>query len=121
MHLRTTRSELLTAGASFVGAGVLPLRTRSSWEKLDVGFIGVANRASSNVNGVKGENVVAICDIDENYLASVSKQFPKAKIYRDYREMFDKEELDAAVISTADHNHAPATMRALDRGMHVYC
>ena len=115
MNIRTTRRELLTAGAAFVGTSAFPIRTPSSWEKLDVGFVGVANRASSNVNGVKGENVVAICDIDENYLASVSKQFPKAKIYRDYREMFDKEKLDAAVVSTADHNHAPATMRAFCR------
>ena len=121
MSFQTTRRDLLTASAAFFGSNALPLRTPSSWEKLNVGFVGVANRASSNVNGVAGENVVAVCDIDENYLASVAKRFPKAKVYHDYREMLDKEELDAAVISTADHNHAPATMRALDRGMHVYC
>jgi predicted dehydrogenase len=121
MSFQTTRRDLLTASAAFFGSSALPLRTPSSWEKLNVGFVGVANRASSNVNGVAAENVVAICDIDENYLASVAKRFPKAKVYHDYREMLDKEKLDAAVISTADHNHAPATMRALDRGMHVYC
>ncbi|MDE0891554.1 MAG: Gfo/Idh/MocA family oxidoreductase [Planctomycetota bacterium] len=121
MSFQTTRRDLLTASAAFFGSSALPLKTPSSWEKLNVGFVGVANRASSNVNGVAGENVVAVCDIDENYLASVAKRFPKAKVYHDYREMLDKEKLDAAVISTADHNHAPATMRALERGMHVYC
>ena len=121
MNLRSTRRELLTASAAFFGASALSARPRSSWEKLDVGFVGIANRASSNLNGVSGENVVAICDIDERYLASVTERFPKAKVYHDYREMFDKEKLDAAVVSTADHNHAPATMRALARGMHVYC
>jgi len=121
MNLRSTRREVLTTSAAFFGARALPLRALSSWEKLDVGFVGIANRASSNLNGVSGENVVAICDIDETYLAAVTKRFPKAKIYHDYREMFDKEKLDAAVVSTADHNHAPATMRALARGMHVYC
>ena len=64
MKIQTTRREFLTAGAAFVGTSALPIRSRSSWEKLDVGFVGIANRASANVNGVKGENVVAVCDID---------------------------------------------------------
>lgn len=71
MNHRSTRRDVLPAGAAFLGASALSAQPRSSWEKLDVGFVGITNRASSNLNGVSGENVVAICDIDENYLASV--------------------------------------------------
>jgi predicted dehydrogenase len=121
MNFITTRRELLTAGAAFVGVNAIPPRFRSSWETLNIGVVGVANRANANLVGVSGENIAALCDIDEGFLAGAAKRFPKAKIYHDYREMFDKEKLDAAVVSTADHNHAPATMRALARGLHVYC
>ncbi|MFO0263405.1 MAG: Gfo/Idh/MocA family protein, partial [Planctomycetota bacterium] len=48
---------------------------------------------------------------------------PQAKKFRDYRELFDKEanNIDAVVVSTADHTHAPATSVALQLGKHVYC
>ncbi|MCC9657056.1 Gfo/Idh/MocA family protein [Rhodopirellula halodulae] len=89
---------------------------------LNLAIIGVANRGASNVAGVKSQNLTALCDVDENYLQAASKQFPKARLYRDYREMIREEgELDGVVISTPDHHHAPATIRAIESGLHVYC
>ena len=91
--------------------------------KLNIACIGTANRAAANVNGVKGEIIVAICDVDKNYLDRAAQQFPEARTYVDYREMLDKEadKIDAVVVGTPDHHHAPATIRAIRAGKHVYC
>ncbi len=91
-------------------------------ELLDVACIGVANRASSNVNGVRNQNIVALCDIDENYLGKAASSIPKANRYHDFRVLLDKERgIDAVVVSTPDHTHAPASMWAMQLGKHVYC
>lgn len=91
-------------------------------ELLNVACIGVANRASANVNGVKHQNMVALCDIDENYLSKAATGFPKAKKYSDFRVLLDKEakNLDAVVVSTPDHTHAPASVWAMQLDKHVY-
>ena len=97
--------------------------SKSPNERLTIGCIGTANRASANIAEVKDENIVALCDIDKNYLDRASNQFPDARTYVDYRELIDKEQgkIDALVVATADHSHAPATIRAIRNGMHVYC
>ena len=96
-------------------------RKQSPNDKLNIGIIGTANRASANIDGVKGENIVAVCDVDQNYLDAMLKKFPKAESYRDFRKLLDRKDLDAVVVSTADHCHAPASAKALRLGMHVYC
>lgn len=120
--LRTT-----SAGAVAVSAGVftggLPAESRSANEKLRIACVGTANRASADVNGVAGENIVALCDIDSNYLGRAKARFKDARTYADYREMIETEakRIDAVVVATADHNHAPAVIRAIRKGLHVYC
>jgi predicted dehydrogenase len=95
----------------------------SANEKLKVLCVGTANRAGANVDGVKGEDIVGLCDIDSKYLAKAHSNFPTAKTYRDYREMIamESDTADAIVIATADHNHAPASIRAINAGLHCYC
>jgi len=92
-------------------------------EKLNVACVGVANRAAASVGAVGGENIVALCDVDKNYLDRVAAANPNARKYADYREMIEKEagKADALIVATADHNHAPATIRGIRAGMHVYC
>jgi len=123
-----TRRNVLWTGAALGAALTTPAcssvprrRPRSPNERLDLGFIGVANRAASNLEGCAGENVVALCDVDESYLGAAGEVHAKARRYVDYRVMLDKEDLDAVVVSTADHTHAPATLAALERGLDVYC
>ena len=94
---------------------------RSANEKLNIGVIGVANRASANLSGVKSENIVALCDIDENFLQRAAARHPQARIYRDFRKLLEQPGLDAVVVSTADHTHAAASVMAMRLGMHVYC
>ncbi len=113
-------AALLSSG---VWTGVAAAASRAASEKLNVACIGTANRAAADVGGVKAENIVALVDIDKNYLDRAAGQFPSARTYADYREMLSSEKgkIDAVVVATADHHHAPASIRAIRAGLHVYC
>ncbi len=91
-------------------------------EKLNVAGIGVGGRGASIINACESENVVALCDVDAGRAGGTYKKFPNAKVYQDYRKMLDKEgkSIDAVTIGTPDHVHAPATIRAMKMGKHVY-
>ena len=124
-----------TAGLSAgVFSGVAPRVSLAANDKLQIACIGTANRAGANVDGVSGQAIVALCDIDDAYLDRLTKpqgrpgmeqpgRFPDARVYVDYRELIEKEvgKVDAVVVSTADHHHVPASIRAVRKGMHVYC
>jgi predicted dehydrogenase len=90
-------------------------------EKLDVAVIGVANRGAADLEGVSSENIVALCDIDDNYLAAAAQRYPGAKTYNDFRRLTDQKGIDAVVVATPDHTHAVAALAALKSGRHVYC
>lgn len=117
----------LSAGVAGLSAGVFtgvaPRASLAANEKLRIAIIGTANRAGENINGVAGQEIAAVCDIDDTYLAKAKERFPAARTYVDYRELIDKEagKVDAVVVSTADHHHAPASIRAIRKKMHVYC
>ena len=89
--------------------------------KLNIGVVGVAGRGEGNLKGVSGENIMALCDVDSARLAGAAKQFPKAKKYRDFRQMLERRDLDAVVCSTPDHTHAIVGVAALKSGRHLYC
>lgn len=90
-------------------------------DKLNIGCVGVANRAAANVGGVSSQNIVAICDIDDNYLSKAAGSFPKAQKYNDFRKLLEQKNIDAIVVSTTDHVHAVASVGAMKLGKHVYC
>src|SRR5438876_11104442 len=92
---------------------------KSPNEKLNLGIIGAGGRGGDNLNGVSAENIVALCDVDENNAANAFKKFPDAKRYQDFRVMLEKEKsLDAVVVSTPDHIHAVAAITAMKLGKH---
>src|SRR5262249_29715581 len=76
-----------------------------------------------DVGGVAaaGAACAARGDPDETGAAATRQQYPKAKFFTDYRKMLESKGMDAVVIATPDHHHAPATLRALEAGLHVYC
>jgi predicted dehydrogenase len=120
------RRFLKTSLAASAAAGVsLPLlRVSGSTganERLNIGVIGVGGRGAGDLAGVASENIVAICDVDENRLNAAASKHPKANKYFDYRKLLEQRNLDAVVVATPDHHHAPATIRAMRRGLHVYC
>jgi predicted dehydrogenase len=92
-------------------------------EKLNIAGIGVGGRGGDVLRGVDSQNIVALCDVDWRHAAGTFKRYPKAKKYRDFREMLDKEEknIDAVTVATPDHVHAVASIAAIKRGKHVYC
>lgn len=94
-------------------------------EKLNVAGIGIGSRGGADVDEVAGlgHNIVALCDVDENYAAKEFAKYPNAKRFTDYRVMLDKmgKEIDGVIIGTPDHTHAVIAMEAMRRGKHVYC
>jgi predicted dehydrogenase len=99
----------------------VPVGRPGGKDRLNIGVIGVAHRGGDNLAGVSSQNILALCDVDENLLRAASAKFPGATTYRDFRSLIDHKGLDAVVISTADHTHAVATVRTLRVGLHVYC
>src|SRR4051812_36366678 len=103
-HTSTAAAGLwFIGGASSFGAKKL-----SPNEKLNIGVVGTGNRARADLQGVSSENIVALCDIDSNFLAAAKKDHPNAKTYSDFRKMLEQKDIDAVVIGTADHTHAVA-------------
>ena len=111
--------SLLTGAMPFIRHENVPrLRT----DRLRLGVIGVGNRGAANLAAVRHEHVAALCDVDDRYLKNAATQHQGAATFRDYREMLDADlGLDAVVVSTPDHTHAPASMAAMQRGLHCYC
>ena len=92
-------------------------------EKLSIAGIGAGGMGGSDINAVaEGNNIIALCDVDLRRASTIEK-YPEAKVYRDFRKMFDEmaDQIDAVIVGTPDHTHAVAAMAAIKRGKHVYC
>ena len=126
-HHITRRAFLHKAALSGTGLIILAnsrsARSFQANEKLNIACIGIGGRGAADVNGVAGENIVALCDVHFNHAAETFKKFPDAEQYKDFRRMLDKinNKIDAVVIGTPDHTHAPAGVMAMKLGKHCYC
>ncbi len=94
-------------------------------DKLIIAGIGVGGKGQSDLaSHYKSGNaeIAFLCDVDDRRSAQTRKTFPKAKYYKDYREMMDKESknFDAVSVASPDHNHAVQAMAAMQLGKHVY-
>lgn len=120
-----TGAGLTFAGSEATGAPVI----RKPSDKLNIGVIGVGGKGWSDWNPMfeNGENIVALCDVDRSQLergvAKIKEKNSAAEVkcYTDYRKMLDEcKNLDAVTVSTPDHNHAAAAIRAMKMGCHAY-
>ncbi len=99
-----------------LGAGMTPPS-----EKLNIATIGAGGMGSANTNGCRNENIVGLCDVDDRRAKDTYERFPNAKRWKDFRRMLDKQkEIEAVIVATPDHVHAPAAIAAMKRGKHVY-
>lgn len=94
-------------------------------DRLTIASVGVGGKGESDIaNFYKSgkADIAYLCDVDDRRAATTVKNFPKAKYYKDWREMIDKESknFDAMSVSTPDHTHAVAAMAAMQLGKHVY-
>lgn len=122
--LKTRREFLISATVSATAIAGFPaiLAARSPSEKLNLAIIGCGGRGASNLGDVSSENIVALCDVNEQNLEAAAKKHPDARKYTDYRKLYDNaQDIDAVVVSCAEHTHAFATLPALQLKKHVYC
>lgn len=90
-------------------------------DKLNIAGIGIGGKGNVNLRNMPGQNIVALCDVDWDYADGVFKAYPKAKKWKDYREMLEKQkDIDAVMIATPDHTHTLPAAAAMELGKHVY-
>jgi predicted dehydrogenase len=125
------RSFVKTGAAAMAGFMIVPRHVLGGKgflapsDKLIVAGVGVGGKGESDIESFykSGKaDIGYLCDVDTRRAANSVKRFPKAKFYKDWREMFDKESknFDAVSVSTPDHNHAIVAMHAIQAGKHVY-
>ncbi len=133
------RSFLKTAGAAAAAGGVIgsphlipsgvlaaPGRMGAN-DKLTFGHIGVGGMGGYHLRDIKGRmqrgetHIAAVCDVDEKRLENASRTAgPQADVYRDYRYLIQRKDIDAVVIATPDHWHALPAIHACQAGKDVY-
>lgn len=130
----TRRSFLHTtslAGAGLWLAGCAtspsyrPAKRISPNEKMRIGCIGIGGQGggvTAELASFPDVEIAALCDVDRGYAAKQIEKYPGRPVYNDYRVMLEKEKrLDAVMIATPDHWHAPISLAAMQLGLHVYC
>ncbi|MCY4357548.1 MAG: Gfo/Idh/MocA family oxidoreductase [Gammaproteobacteria bacterium] len=130
---QTTRRQFIRQAGTLSGIMIVPRAVLGGEnhiapsDRLNIAAVGAGGKGRSDIESVAYENIYAICDIDDNQLAETLNQDfaasfrQQVKTYRDYRQMLDAEpEIDAVLISTPDHMHAPIAMHAMNLGKHVF-
>ena len=123
-------ASLFSAGLAFNGADLLAKSNyvqQPHFDKVKIAYIGIGNRGEQDIDEFAKTGmveVVALCDVDmgNKQTEKVMNMYPKAKRFKDFRELFEKagNEFEAVCIATPDHSHFPIAMLALSEGKHVY-
>ncbi|WP_442505613.1 Gfo/Idh/MocA family protein [Novipirellula sp. SH528] len=132
MSKKTTRrnfigqSAAFTAGVGFwSGTSLISHGKDSALQGLSAACIGVGGKGGSDTShiGEQGVNIVGLCDVDGGTLTKKGREFKDAEQFTDFREMLDTlgDKVDIVTVSTPDHTHAAAAVRAMQMGKHVYC
>jgi predicted dehydrogenase len=113
---KSSLATAMLAGAPYF------LRAQGSNNKLNIAVIGAGGKGASDTDACSKENIVALCDVDQATLDQRLEKYPNAKPFRDYRKMLEEmKNIDAVIVATPDHHHAPASVMAMKLGKHVYC
>ncbi|MEZ7495068.1 Gfo/Idh/MocA family oxidoreductase [Leeuwenhoekiella aequorea] len=120
------KASLASIGISIVPRHVLGgVGFTAPSDKLLIAGIGVGGKGESDIKSFADSgkaDIAFLCDVDDRRAANSRARFPKAKYYKDWRELLDKEEknFDAVSIATPDHNHAAPAIAAMKSGKHIY-
>ena len=128
MSRNLRRRDFLKAGAALAAFPALSSSAGAALanSKLRTAHIGVGGMGGADLKSISSHSqveVTALCDVDLKKLNKASGIHSQAKTFRDFREMFAEigDKIDAVVVSTPDHTHAPAAMTALNHNKPVYC
>ncbi len=123
--MRHTRRQFMGRSAATAFAfNFFPSRVFGANERICVAGIGVGGKGRGEINDSAraGAEIVALCDVDDSRAGETYRKFPKAKLYKDFRIMLEKQkDIDAVTVSTPDHTHAVAAVMAMKMGKHCYC
>ncbi|MFC5624961.1 Gfo/Idh/MocA family protein [Algoriphagus winogradskyi] len=122
------REFVKKSGLGLLTAALAPsfLANLKAGERLRTAHIGLGSMGMADLGAIASHELVDVaflCDVDSENLAKAHALHPNAKIYTDYRIMLKdmKNEIDAVVVSTPDHTHAPASLMAMKMNKPVYC
>ncbi len=125
----TRRNFLRTGAMAAAGLTIIPKNVLGKSfgavapsDKLNIAGVGVGGMGRRNLNNMSTENIVALCDVDWRYAKKTFNDYPKAKLFKDWRVMFDEfgSSIDAIMVATPDHTHAGVTAHAITMGKHCY-
>jgi predicted dehydrogenase len=122
-----SRATAVAAGAATLGHRSIS-RAASPNDKIILGIIGPGGMGTNLLNSFvtqKDVEIAAVCDVDANRAAAAAKSVERAsgktpRTEKDLRRILEDRAIDAVIIATPDHWHAPATILACDAGKHVY-
>ena len=124
MNIYSRRKFIKSASIGTLGFQVVPSRVFGANERVALAGIGAGGKGSSDIAGARdaGAEVVGLCDVDAGRLNQAVKKYPGSKGYTDYRKLFDElgKSIDAVTVSTPDHMHFHAALRAVQMGKHTY-
>ena len=122
------RRDFIKDSVALASLTILPLNIVGNSKKsmIRTAHIGVGGMGKADLEYIsshKNVEVVALCDVDSDILMTASKSHPKAKTYKDYRKLLNEmdSKIDAVIVSTPDHTHAPASIMAMKMDKNVYC
>lgn len=124
-----TRRQFLKRTSLTAGTALLSFpfvgRVLGANDRINFACIGVGGKGDSDSSDAAGcgGNIIAICDVDQRTLEKKGQQFPQARQFRDFRKLLDEmgKDIDAVTVSTPDHTHGVAAIRAMKMGKHTFC
>jgi predicted dehydrogenase len=124
---KMSRRDFMSAAAAVAAFTVVPRYVLGGQgnvppsDKLNIAGIGIGGMGKNNIRACESENIVALCDVDDDFAAEVYQKYPNARKWKDFRVMLDEQkDIDAVIVATPDHTHAVIAMAAMKRGKHVY-
>jgi len=127
MNPTTRRKFLKQSGLAASGAAALAWAAPAvlgaeAGKQVVVGLIGCGGQGNNVADNLvkHGARLAYVCDPDEGRMGQAKQSLGADQAVTDLRKVLDDKSVDAVVIATPDHWHAPATILACDAGKHVY-